>query len=208
MLSDAFTEALTGAWGLAVMAALVVGDAFVVILPGEIAVSTMGALAVAHATPPLWLVIAVAALSAVAGDVMCYGIGRYVGTERWQWLRKEKVQRAQKWARRRLATGAAVVLFTARFIPFARLGINLVAGATRMPFSKYLVLVLLAATAWAGYQVGIGAVVAAVVPGGPVVAAIVTIVLAMGLGAAIDWIVRLVSRRFRVALPDDEEQAA
>ncbi|WP_258567191.1 DedA family protein [Microbacterium sp. Se5.02b] len=97
------------------------------------------------------------------------------------------------WARRRLDTGTATVLFTARFVPFARLAINLVAGASRIHPPRYLALVALAATGWAGYQAAVGAAVAAVVPGGPLVAVPVSVVLAIGLGLLID----LVSRRRR-----------
>jgi membrane protein DedA with SNARE-associated domain len=53
-------------------------------------------------------------------------------------MRNARLQRAQRWARGRLEAGTAVVLFTARFIPFARLAINLVAGATRIPFEPRL----------------------------------------------------------------------
>nr|WP_321182050.1 hypothetical protein [Microbacterium barkeri] len=86
--------------------------------------------------------------------------------------------------------GTATVLFTARFVPFARLAINLVAGASRIHPPRYLGLVALAATGWALYQAAVGAVVASVVPGGPLVAVPVSIVCAVGLGLLIDLCVR------------------
>ncbi|WP_337003450.1 MULTISPECIES: DedA family protein [unclassified Microbacterium] len=190
MPTDLLTESLTGPWSLVLMSALVIGDAFFVVLPGEIAVTALGALAVSTGAPPLWAVVVCAALAAAVGDACCYLIGRVVGTERWRWMRAPRVQQALGWARRRLDGGTATVLFTARFVPFARLAINLVAGASRIHPPRYLALVAIAATGWALYQAAVGAAIAAIVPGGPLVAVPVSIVFAIGLGALIDRITR------------------
>lgn len=188
--TDLLTESLTGPWSLALMSALVVADAFFVVVPGEIAVTALGALAVTTGTPPLWAVVVCAAAAATVGDACCYLIGRVVGTERWRWMRMPRVQRALGWARTRLDSGTATVLFTARFVPFARLAINLVAGASRIHPPRYLALIALAATGWALYQAAVGAAVAAILPGGPLVAVPVSVVLAIGLGALIDRVTR------------------
>jgi len=186
-------DLLTGPWALTVMSVLVLGDAFFVIVPGEIAVTALGAIASDTGAPPLWAVVACAGVAAAAGDAACYLIGRTVGTERWRWMRAPRVRRALEWAGRRLDGGTAAVLFTARFVPFARLAVNLVAGASRIPAGRYLCLVTVAAFGWAAYQASVGAVVAVLVPGGPVVAVMVSVLIAVGLGAVID----LVSRRAR-----------
>lgn len=172
------------------MSVLVVGDAFFVVVPGEVAVTALGAVAVTTGSPPLWAVVACAAVAAALGDADCYLIGWSVGTERWRWMRAPRVLRALDWARRRLDGGMATVLFTARFVPFARLAINLVAGASRVQPPRYLALVSLAATGWALYQSAVGAAVATLLPGGPLVAVPVSILLAIGLGALIDLCVR------------------
>ena len=179
------TDLLSSPWALLTMSLLVLGDALVVVLPGEIAVTALGAIAASTGSPPLWAVIACAAIAAVTGDAACYLIGRTVGTERWRWMRGPRVRSALEWARRRLDRGTATVLFTARFVPFARLAINLVAGASRIHPPRYLGLAAFAAAGWAGYQTSVGAIVGAIVPGGPVV---VSIVVAIGLGVAIDLI--------------------
>lgn len=186
-------DLLSTPWALAVMSLLVLGDAFFVVIPGEIAVTALGAISASSGTPPLWAVIGCAGIAAAAGDAACYLIGRTVGTERWRWMRTARVQQALAWARRRLDTGTATVLFTARFVPFARLAINLVAGASRIHPPRYLALVFLAALGWAAYQASVGAIVATLIPGGPVVAVLVSIAVAVGLGAAID----LSTRRLR-----------
>lgn len=190
--TELLNDALAGPWSLVFMSVLVVGDAFFVVVPGEIAVTALGALAVTSGTPPLWAVVVCAASAAALGDACCYLIGRLVGTDRWRWMRVPRVQQALAWARRRLDGGTATVLFTARFVPFARLAINLVAGASRIHPPRYLALVALAATGWALYQAAVGAAVAAILPGGPLVAVPVSVVLAIGLGVLIDLCVRRV----------------
>ncbi|WP_156149209.1 DedA family protein [Microbacterium oxydans] len=190
MPTDLLTALLASPWSLGVMSLLVIGDAFFVVVPGEIAVTALGAIAVTTGSPPLWAVVLCAAVAAAIGDACCYLIGRSVGTQRWRWMRTPRVQQALGWARHRLDGGMATVLFTARFVPFARLAINLVAGASHVHPPRYLALVSLAATGWALYQAAVGAAVATLLPGGPLVAVPVSIVLAIGLGALIDLWVR------------------
>lgn len=193
---DAWLQAIAASpWALLAMAVLLFADAFLVVIPGEAAVTAFGALAVAHGTPSLGGVILVAGAAAFAGDLCCYLVGRAVGVERWAWMRGPRVSAALEWARRRLERNAALVLFTARFVPFARLAVNLAAGASRVQPARYLGVAALAALAWAAYQAVIGAVVAAVVPGGPVVAVVVSIVVAVGIGVGIDLLLARRAKR-------------
>ena len=182
-------------WALVVLFALVLADAFLVVVPGEAAVSAFGALAVTTGSPPLAAVIAVGAVAAFCGDAACFVIGRRVGLERWRWMRGPRVSAAFGWARTRLDRSTAVVVFTARFIPFARLAVNLVAGASGAPATRYLTAVALAAVGWSTYQASVGAIVGMLVPGGPVVAVIVSVVVAVGLGVVVDAAVARLSRR-------------
>lgn len=192
--TDLLTESLAGPWSLAAMSVLVLGDAFFVVIPGEIAVTALGAVAVTTGTPALWAVVICAAAAAALGDACCYLIGRVIGIERWRWMRAPRVQQALGWARVRLDRGTATVLFTARFVPFARLAVNLVAGASRIHPPRYLLLVFLAATGWAMYQAAVGAVVAAVLPGGPLIAVPVSVAVAVALGLGLDRLTRRLGR--------------
>lgn len=188
MPDDLLTGLSASPWALPLMAILVLGDAFLVVIPGEIAVTALGALAVSAGSPPLAAVIAVAGAAAFAGDALLYLIGRTVGLERWAWMRGTRVQAAFAWAARRLDRSTAVVAFTARFVPFARLAVNLTAGAARTG-PRYLAIAALAALGWAAYQAVVGAAIALVVPGGPVVAVLVSVAAALVLGIAIDAVV-------------------
>jgi len=198
VVEDLLTEVARSAWALPLLFVLVLGDAFLVVIPGEAAVTALGALAVSQGEPMLAAIVLVAAAAALAGDAACYLVGRTIGLERWRWMRAPRAQAAFAWARVRLERRAALVLFTARFIPFARLAVNLTAGATRLPAPRYLAVAGLAALAWALYQALVGAAVAALVPGGPVVAVVVSVVFAVGLGLAIDAVL---ARRLGAARP-------
>lgn len=188
------TAVATSAWALPLMFALVLADSLLVIVPGEVAVTAFGALAVTVGSPPLVGVVLVAGLAAFLGDALVYLVGRRVGLDRWSWMRGRRVAAAIRWAQLRLHRSSATVVFTARFIPFARLAVNLTAGATHVPAPRFLSLVAAAATSWALYQAAVGAIVGRIVPGGPVVAVLISIVVAIIVGVAIDLVVARASR--------------
>ncbi|WP_243076788.1 DedA family protein [Microbacterium sp. SS28] len=195
-MTDDWLTALAGSpVALPLLFALVLGDAFLVLVPGEAAVTAFGALAVSTGAPPLVAVVTVAALAAGCGDACCYLVGRRVGLHRWRWMRAARTQAAFAWARTRLDERTALVLFTARFIPFARLAVNLVAGASRLPAPRYLAVAGGAALAWALYQALLGAAVAAILPGGSVVAVAVSVVVAVGIGLGLDAVLARSRRR-------------
>lgn len=186
MIDDALTGLADSPAVLPLLFALVLGDAFLVILPGEAAVTALAALAVSQGAPSLAGVVLVAASAALCGDVLCYALGRRVGLDRWTWMRRPRVTAAFAWARDRLDRRTASVLFTARFIPFARLAVNLTAGAGRMPVRRHLPFAAGAALVWALYQAFVGALVGQLLPGAPVPAVVVSVVVALALGALLD----------------------
>lgn len=197
MIDEIIANVAAGPWALPVMGLLVLIDSFTVVIPGEAAVTAFGALAVSTGSPPLLAVIAVVAAAAWTGDLSLYGLGRTMGLTRWRWMRTRRIQIAFAWAGRRLAERTALALFVARFIPFARIAVSLTAGASRVSAPRFAIVAGVAATAWAAYQALIGAAVAAIIPGGPVVTVIVSIVVAIGLGLALDAVIGRLTRRSR-----------
>lgn len=177
-------------WLLPVLFLLVVGDAFLVVLPSETVVVALAALAAATGAPSLMLVVPVAAAGAVVGDLLCFLIGRRVGVDRWAWQRRRRVAAAIGRVREAVRGRPAVLIFTARYIPFARIAVNLSAGAAGLPIPQFLPLSAMAGTAWALYNVGIGAAFGSILRDQPVIAIIVSIVVAVGLGLAIDSVAR------------------
>ena len=113
--------------------ALVVGDAFLVVLPSETAVVALGALWATTGAPPLLAIVPAAAAGAVVGDGLCYLIGRRIGLDRWRWQREGRIAVAVARVRDTVQRRTAVLVFTARYVPFARIAVNLAAGAGRCP---------------------------------------------------------------------------
>ena len=90
----------------------------------------------------------------------------------------------------------AALIFTARYIPFARIAVNLAAGASGLPLRRFLPLSAAAGLAWAIYNTVVGAAFGAVLSDLPVLAVVVSIAVAVTLGILVDT---LVARRFRRA---------
>lgn len=194
MPEDWIVELANSPWLVPAVFGLVVLDAFVVIVPSETAVVALGALAASTGSPSPWLVIPVAALGAVLGDLACYSIGRSAGLDRWAWQRRPVVARALGRVRSTVERRTAMLVFTARYIPFARIAVNLAAGAARVPLTRYLPLSAAAGLAWAAYNTGMGAVVGSAFEDQPLIAVAISIPVAVLLGLSVDAVVRRVSR--------------
>lgn len=194
-MPDWVADLAASAWLPLVLFALVVGDAFLVVLPSETLVVAAGALAAATGSPSLAVIIPVAALGAVVGDGCCYAIGRRLGLERWRWQREGRIAAALDRVRSVILSRPAVLIFTARYIPFARIAVNLSAGAARLPLRRFLPLSAAAGTAWALYNTGVGAVFGASLPGQPLLAVLLSVVVAVALGVAVDAITQRLARR-------------
>lgn len=195
----------TSGWVFAALYLLTVADAFLVVLPSETAVTALGAISASSGSPDLALLIGVAWAGAVTGDVSCYVLGRRIGTTRFAWMRRPRVARAIDHAGAALDRRAAAAILTARYIPFARIAVNLVAGASGLRPRRYLPITLVAGLAWALWNVGVGAVVGRLLPGQPVFATAVSIVVAVGVGVTVDRIsAALAARRQRSRASLDE----
>lgn len=184
-----------GPWVYLVLFLLVVADAFLVVLPSETAVVALGSLAISTGHPNIWLVLATATVGAVVGDNLCFQIGRRLGTERFAWMRRPRVQAAIDYARRAIATRPASLILTARYIPFARIAANLTAGATGFPFRRYFPLTVIAGVCWAIYNCVIGALFGTWLADNPVLAVVVSVAVAVSLGILIDSVTARVAAR-------------
>lgn len=182
-------------WLLPVLLLLVVGDAFVVVLPSETAVVALGSTSMATGSPPLVALLAVAAFGAILGDSACYLIGRTVGHDRWRWQREGRVAAQLARVRSTVLRRPAVLIFTARYIPFARIAVNLSAGAVGLPYGRFLPLSVAAGLGWAVYNVAVGSFFGAVLADQPVLAVVVSVVVAIVLGVLIDLVSQRLARR-------------
>lgn len=188
-MTDAWLlELAASPWLFPLVFLLVVGDAFLVVLPSETVVVALGALAGATGTPWVGVLIPVAALGALTGDLLCFLIGRRVGLDRWAWQRRGRVSVALERVRATILRRTAVLVFTARYVPFARIAVNLSAGAARLPLSRFLPLSAAAGLGWAIYNVVIGAMFGSALPERPLLAIVLSVIAAVALGVTIDAI--------------------
>ena len=195
-------------WIYAALFLLVVADAFLVVLPSETLVVALGALAAAGGEPSVVLLVPVAAVGALVGDSLCYLIGTRIGTDRWAWQRRGRIAAALARARRTVLTRPAVLIFTARYIPYARIAVNLSAGAAGLPVRRFLPLAAAAGTAWAIYNVAVGALFGTALPGNPLLAIALSVVVAIVLGIAVDLVTQRLAARKAPALQHDDDPPA
>ena len=119
-------------------------------------------------------------------------LGRKIGLDRWKWMRRPKVQKAFGWARYELEKRGAVLIFTARYIPWGRVAVNYVAGSTGFPHRRFFLLDAFACLTWVGYSIGIGMLASSFpwLHHNPLLGAGIAVVFAIVLGILIDHVLR------------------
>ena len=182
------------------MFALAVLDCFFPPVPSEVAAVGLAALAAASGTPHLGLVLLAAASGAYLGDLIAYAIGSRIDVHRVPFLRRRRGRRALAWAERSLASGGTAFILAARFLPVARVAVNMAAGALGYPRRRFLGVAAIASVAWAGYSALIGVGAGAWLQGYPAAAVVLGAVVGLGIGLVLD----AVFRRRQSQLPDDD----
>ena len=181
------------------MFALAVLDGFFPPVPSEVAAVGLAALAAASGTPHLGLVILAAASGAYVGDLIAYAIGSRIDVHRVPFLRRGRGRRALAWAERSLANGGTGFILAARFLPVARVAVNMAAGALGYPRRRFLGIAAIASVAWAGYSAMIGIGAGAWLQDRPAAAVVLGAVVGLGIGFALD-----AAFRRRQKLADDD----
>jgi membrane-associated protein len=143
-------------WLYAVLFAVVAADSVFPVFPGETVVITAGAYAVAQADPSVWILLPVTVAAAVTGDVAAHHVGRGAGPIARRLRRSRMGDTLFTWAENGLNTRGGAIVVTARFIPGGRTATSITSGMIRYPRPRFLAFCLLAATAWALYNIGIG----------------------------------------------------
>lgn len=131
------------------------------VLPGETAVVLGGVLASQHAVA-LPVMIAVAVLSAIAGDSVGYEVGAHFGPRLLEVaIMKRHAGRLDR-ARAYLQRGGGKAVFLARFTAFLRAVMPALAGLARMPYRRFLMFNVAGGVVWGtgftllGYAAGTG----------------------------------------------------
>lgn len=177
-----------------VLFALCLVDGFFPPVPSEAALVAVAAIAATSGQPVLAGVLAAAALGAVAGDSVAYWIGRRIGLGRLARSRRPRIAAAFGFAERQMRRRSASLILVGRYIPVGRVAVNMTAGATRLPYRRFLAISSVAGLAWSATSIGI-ALAASSVLHEPLVAALVSMVVAAGLGIAVDRVIGRVTRK-------------
>ncbi|QDQ99045.1 DedA family protein [Tomitella fengzijianii] len=186
-------------WLYPLLFAVCIIDGFFPPIPSETVLVTLGSLGGATGEPYLWAVIPVAALGAVIGDNIAYTIGKFVGTDRWAWMRKPKTAAAFAWARHALDERGPVIIVTARFIPVGRIAVNITAGATGYPRRVFFPLTVVAGLIWASYSALMGHFVGGWFESQPLLGAVISICIAVVVGLIVDKLMQRFQARKRAA---------
>ena len=181
------------AWVLPVVLLVAVFDALVPPVPSEGIVVALAAVAVAGDGPNLMALAVAAGVGAFLGDSLTYVVGRRFGPRRLHRITRPAARRALERASDTLDRRGAVVILTARYVPLGRVAVNLTAGATGFPPRQFCGLAAVAATTWAAWSVGVGALAGHWLEGNPLLGSVLGVVAALLLGLVIDRVARRAS---------------
>ncbi|MFC5129665.1 DedA family protein [Paeniglutamicibacter kerguelensis] len=168
-------------------------DGFFPPVPSESLVVALASLIPSRGMPNPWLLGLMAGLGAFVGDNVAYLIGRAIGTDRFAWMRRKRLQHAFAWAGYELRLRPVSLILVARFVPIGRVAVNLVAGATRYSHRKFLILTCFSSVGWASYSVLIGVLAGQWFQEYHLLGMVVAVAVALGLGIMIDRVVARIS---------------
>jgi membrane-associated protein len=119
------------------------------VLPGDSLLFTAGLLVAGGLVAPLWLVLLLLPVAAVAGNLVGWWIGRTAGPAVFQredsrLFKQRHVQRAQDFFDR---NGARTIVL-ARFVPVVRTFATVMAGVARMDFRRFALYSLVGGVLW------------------------------------------------------------
>ena len=185
-LTAIVTAAAASPWVLLLVFLACALDGFFPPVPGETIVVAVAAISWSTGSPSLPLLLLATVAGAWVGDLIAYRIGRRLGGEPFRWMRRDGVRRVRARVDAQLATRPASVLLTGRFLPVARVLVNMAAGSARLPARRYLPLSLAAATAWTAWTVAVAGLAGILLPSSPLLTAVLAVVLAIAAGVVID----------------------
>lgn len=169
-------------WLLLLVVVVCIVDGILPPAPAEATLVALGAVAAAEGRPSIPLLIGVAAIGGFLGDNLTYAIGKHTRLGRFQGSERPRVRAFFLWVARMLLRHGATIILVCRFIPGGRQMVNLTAGALKYSRRRFMLFDSVAVTAWASYNVGIGALAGSWVEDQPLLGMVVALVLALLLG--------------------------
>jgi membrane-associated protein len=105
----------------------------------------------------IWILVPATAIGAIVGDNIAYFVGAKVGDPVVRRVaHSDQSQRRLRWAERAIRRRGALVIVAGRFVPGGRTASTLAAGTLQMPWRRFIVADIVAATVWALYVTMIG----------------------------------------------------
>ena len=141
---------LSGALAYGLVAALVFGETAIFLgffLPGEAAVVLAGVLA-SRGQVSIGLLIAVVVVTAVAGPLVGYEIGRRMGERLWQVRLLSRIPGGVDKARSVLRERGGLGVLAGRFVAIVRALMPAVAGAAQVRYRSFLIYNLVGGVIW------------------------------------------------------------
>lgn len=185
-------------WVLPALFLLATFDALLPPLPSDSVVITLAAFGAASGSPHLLALGVVAAAGAFIGDNLTFGVARRSGLNGLRTSTRPRVRQAFLRAEGELDRRGGLAIVVARYIPVGRVAVNVTAGAGTFAHRRFVLLSALAATSWAAYSVGIGALAGHWVEQNPLLGAVGGIALAGALGLVVDRALQAARRSVRV----------
>jgi membrane protein DedA with SNARE-associated domain len=189
-LENILVEAIASPWMLLVLFLVCVVDGVLPPVPSELVLLTAASVTLTTNPWAILIVVFVATAGAWIGDNIAYTIGRFIAGGALPWMKQGRTMVAADQVRDELRRRPESVLITARFVPVARILVNMLAGAARLPYPRYLILSLIAATTWVCLSTLIAIVVGFFVSD-PLPATLITVTVAAIAGVVVDRIVAL-----------------
>lgn len=118
-------------------------------LPGDSLLFTAGLLSADGILPPIWVLLVLVPVAAIAGDQVGYAIGRKTGPAVFnrpesRFFHQENVDRAQAFFDKH---GPRTVIL-ARFVPIVRTFVPVIAGVSRMPYRTFVTYNVIGGILW------------------------------------------------------------
>ena len=194
---DQFVQWVSGAWwSYPVVFFVSMVDAFFPVVPSESVVITAGVVASAG-DMSLPLVIVCAALGAIAGDNICYGLGSWLGETRVKRLfHGDESRRAFDWAEHQLKVRGFYLIIVARFVPGGRTAVTFSCGYLRaMRWRRFIVADVIAGVLWASYAALLGYLGGTQFEEAPWKGLLFAFAVAIGVSGLVELVRRLRNRR-------------
>lgn len=190
-----------------ILAGMIIGDALIPMIPSESLVIGLASI-LTHQSPwllaVLWIVTFIAAW---AGDNVAYTIGR----SRWlrdnRFTRQPQVKAVFDWSREMLQRRGGTIIIVGRFIPVARIAINMMSGAVSFGRRRFMLIVVVSSGLWSTYNVLIGAFAGNWFESNPILGIVIAIAIGMVLGPSVDWLLRNTVLRGMVSAKEAQRRA-